>query len=102
MSQTVLRQLPPGALPPLIIKLQRLERAHSANRIGQGLSEHQLNDLGQNFLRPQLVRIPGANTPGTRSTHGELREKVVISHREGELHAAPKCRIRRLEFIVAQ
>ena len=64
VSQTVLRQLPPGALPPLIIN-------YSASSVpilqigltGQGLSEQQLNDLGQNFLRPQLVTIPGIVIP---------------------------------------
>src|SRR5580700_7457246 len=30
---------------------------------GNGLSEQQLNDLGQNFLRPQLVTVPGAVIP---------------------------------------
>src|SRR6201993_2118035 len=64
ISQTVLRQLPPGTLPPLIIN-------YSASSVpilqvgltGQGLSEQQLNDLGQNFLRPQLVTVPGAVIP---------------------------------------
>src|SRR6266513_2983947 len=64
ISQTVLRQLPPGTLPPLIIN-------YSASSVpilqlglsGNGLSEQQLNDLGQNFLRPQLVTVPGAVIP---------------------------------------
>jgi CzcA family heavy metal efflux pump len=64
VSQTILRQLPSGALPPLIIN-------YSASSVpilqlgltGQGLSEQRLNDLGQNFLRPQLVTIPGAVIP---------------------------------------
>src|SRR5246500_3283089 len=51
-SQTILRQLPPGTLPPLIIN-------YSASSVpilqlglsGKGLSEQQLNDLAQNFLR---------------------------------------------------
>jgi hypothetical protein len=30
---------------------------------GQGLSEQQLNDLGLNFLRPQLVTVPDASIP---------------------------------------
>src|SRR5271168_773395 len=64
VSQNILRQLPPGTLPPLIIN-------YSASSIpilqlglsGQGLSEQQLNDMGQNFLRPQLVTVPGAVIP---------------------------------------
>jgi len=63
-SQNILRQLPPGTLPPLIIN-------YSASSVpvlqlglsGNGLSEQQLNDLGQNFLRTQLVTVPGAVVP---------------------------------------
>jgi Cu/Ag efflux pump CusA len=64
VSQYILRQLPPGTLPPLIIN-------YSASSVpilqlglsGKGLSEQQLNDLGQNFLRTQLVTVPGAVVP---------------------------------------
>ena len=64
VSQSVLRQLPPGELPPLILNYSAssvpiLQLALS----GQGLSEQDLNDLGQNFLRPQLVTVPGAVIP---------------------------------------
>jgi multidrug efflux pump subunit AcrB len=63
-SQTQLRQLPPGTTPPLII-------AYSASSVpvlqlalsGQGLSEQQLNDYGLNFIRTQLITIPGASVP---------------------------------------
>src|SRR5271156_6094394 len=63
-SQTILRQLPPGTQPPLVLNF-------SASSVpilqlglsGQGLSEQQLNDMGQNFLRPQLVTVPGAVIP---------------------------------------
>src|SRR5579864_4525803 len=63
-SQTQLRQLPPGTTPPLII-------AYSASSVpvmqlalsGQGLSEQQLNDYGLNFIRTQLITIPGAAVP---------------------------------------
>ena len=30
---------------------------------GKGLSEQQLNDLGLNFIRPQLATIQGASVP---------------------------------------
>jgi multidrug efflux pump subunit AcrB len=63
-SQTQLRQLPPGTTPPLII-------AHSASSVpvmqlalsGDGLSEQQLNDYGLNFIRTQLITIPGTSVP---------------------------------------
>ncbi|TCH97939.1 efflux RND transporter permease subunit [Roseococcus sp. SYP-B2431] len=64
ISQTLLRQLPPGSTPPLIIN-------YNASTVpilqialaGQGLSEQQLFDLGVNFIRPQLVTVPGAAMP---------------------------------------
>lgn len=64
VSQTVLRQMPPGVTPPLILNYSAstvpiLQLALS----GQGLSEQQLFDLGQNQIRPQLVTIPGLAMP---------------------------------------
>src|SRR5437867_4968459 len=55
VSQTILRQLPAGAQPPLVINFSAstvpiLQLALS----GEGLSEQQLNDIGLNFLRTQL------------------------------------------------
>ncbi|HEX9110187.1 MAG TPA: efflux RND transporter permease subunit, partial [Terriglobales bacterium] len=64
MSQTILRGLPPGTSPPLVINYTA-----SATPIVQlGLSsktlpEQQLFDLGQNFLRTQLTTVQGAATP---------------------------------------
>jgi multidrug efflux pump subunit AcrB len=63
-SQSILRYLPPGTLPPLIIN-------YSASSVpilqlglsGKGLSEQRINDLGTNFLRTQLVTVPGAVVP---------------------------------------
>ncbi|NWK94622.1 RND transporter [Sphingobium lactosutens] len=64
ISQTVLRQMPPGITPPLILNYSAstvpiLQLALS----GKGLSEQQLFDLGQNQIRPQLVTIPGLAMP---------------------------------------
>jgi multidrug efflux pump subunit AcrB len=81
ISQTILRQLPPGTLPPLIIN-------YSASSVpilqlgisGQGLSEQQLNDLSQNFLRPQLVTVPGAVIP---YSYGGKQRQVMIDLNEG-------------------
>jgi multidrug efflux pump subunit AcrB len=80
VSQTILRQLPPGTLPPLIIN-------YSASSVpilqlgisGQGLSEPQLNDLSQNFLRPQLVTVPGAVIP---YSYGGKQRQVMIDLNE--------------------
>jgi multidrug efflux pump subunit AcrB len=64
ISQTQLRQLPEGTTPPLVITYNAstvpiLQLALS----GQGLTEQELNDLGQNFIRTQLVTIPGTAIP---------------------------------------
>lgn len=64
ISQTLLRQLPPGTTPPLILN-------YNASTVpilqialaGRGMTEQQLFDLGVNFIRPQLVTVPGAAMP---------------------------------------
>ena len=75
-SQSILRQLPPGTLPPEIVNYTAsnvpvLQLALS----GPGLSEADLNDLALNFLRPQLVTIPGAVVPYPYG--GKQREIMV-------------------------
>ena len=64
VSQTLLRQLPAGTNPPLILN-------YSASTVpiiqlalsGKGLSEQNLGDLALNILRPQLVSVAGAAVP---------------------------------------
>ncbi|TFW14778.1 efflux RND transporter permease subunit [Duganella callida] len=63
-EQAQLKQLPPGVQPPLIIKYS----ASSIPVIQLGLSsasmsEQSMFDTAVNFLRPQLVTIPGAAVP---------------------------------------
>src|SRR5438309_808728 len=63
-SQTQLKQLAPGSTPPLII-------AYSASSVpvlqlalsGKGLSEQELNDYALNFIRTQLITVPGTAVP---------------------------------------
>src|SRR6202522_946626 len=64
ISQTLLKQLPPGATPPLIVN-------YSASTVpiiqlalsGKGLTEQSLADLGLNFVRTRLVTVQGAGIP---------------------------------------
>ncbi len=64
ISQTQLRQLPPGTTPPLVI-------TYSASSVpiiqlalsGQKLSEQQLFDYGVNFIRTRLITVPGCAIP---------------------------------------
>ena len=64
MCQTQLRQLPPGTTPPLVITYS----ASTTPVVQLGLSsktlpEQQVFDLGQNFLRNQVITVQGAGTP---------------------------------------
>ena len=61
-AQSNLKQFPLGTTPPLVIQ-------YSASSIpvlqlglsGDGLTEQQLNDFGQNFIRTQLATVQGAS-----------------------------------------
>src|SRR3984893_18493063 len=75
-SQTILRQLPAGTQPPLIIDFSAssvpiLQLALSGNN----LTESQLNDIALNFLRTQLVTVPGASVPYPFG--GKVRQVMV-------------------------
>lgn len=76
VSQTQLRQLPPGTTPPLII-------TYSASTVpilqlalsGRTLSEQQLNDLALNFIRTQLITVPGT---GVTYPYGGKQRQVQV------------------------
>ena len=64
IAQTVVKQMPPGITPPLIINYNAstvpiLQIALS----GKGMSEQQLFDLGVNNVRPPLVTVAGSAIP---------------------------------------
>jgi multidrug efflux pump subunit AcrB len=64
IAQTMIKQLPPGATPPLILNYNAstvpiIQLALS----GEGLTEQNLADLGINQLRTPLVTVPGAAIP---------------------------------------
>jgi len=64
ISQSSVHNMPPGTQPPFIIQ-------YNASTVpvlqlgisGQGLSEQELGDLSQNFLRVGLITIPGVAVP---------------------------------------
>jgi multidrug efflux pump subunit AcrB len=64
ISQTLLKQLPAGETPPLILN-------YSASTVpiiqlalsGEGLTEQSLADIGLNFVRTRLVTVQGAGIP---------------------------------------
>src|SRR5271157_4798631 len=64
VCQTLLRSMPPGIFPPLIVQTD----ASSVPILQLGLSsstltEQQLYDYGQNFVRTRLATIPGISVP---------------------------------------
>src|SRR5712692_5137409 len=64
ISQTFLRFLPPGTTPPLVISYSAstvpvLQLGLTSDR----LSEQQIFDYGNNFIRTQLATVQGAATP---------------------------------------
>ena len=76
-SQFMLRQLPPGTLPPQIINFSASSVPILQLGIsGKGLSEAQLNDYATNFIRTQLITIPGAVVP---SPYGGKQREIVVN-----------------------
>jgi multidrug efflux pump subunit AcrB len=64
ISQTVLRQFPPGATPPLIIRYSASTVPILQASLGSDtLTEQQVTDLGQNALRGSLAVVQGAQVP---------------------------------------
>ena len=62
VSQAILSQLPSGTTPPLVLSYSATNLP--VLRVGlSGLSEQQDNDLGFNFVRPQLITVPGVSVP---------------------------------------
>src|SRR3984893_11758305 len=83
ISPTAARQLAPGGHPPLIIN-------YSASTVPilqlalSGLSESELNDVGLNFLRTQLVTVPGASIP---FPYGGKQRQVMVDLDQGLLQS---------------
>jgi multidrug efflux pump subunit AcrB len=64
ISQTVLRVLPPGIYPPNVIKYNASSVPVLQLSINsKTLSEQQLYDYAQNFIRTQLATVQGASLP---------------------------------------
>jgi multidrug efflux pump subunit AcrB len=85
IAQYILKQLPPGATPPLIV-------TYSASTVpivqlalsGKDLTEQNLGDLGLNQLRPILTTVEGASLP---YPYGGKTRQVQINVKASELEA---------------
>ena len=99
-SQTQLKMLPQGTTPPLII-------AYSASSVpvlqlalsGKGLSEQELNDYGLNFIRTQLITIPGTAVP---YPYGGKQRQVQVDLNPAALQAKGLSALDVVNAVAAQ
>lgn len=83
LAQTAVRQMPPGAIPPLILK-------YSATSVPilmlaletDTLSEQQLFDYGINFIRAEIATIPGTQIP---YPYGGKQRTIMVDLRPNAL-----------------
>jgi len=73
VSQTVIRSMPPGITPPLIVRFN----ATDVPILQLGISspqrtEAQLNDLANNFIRTPLATVQGLTIPGANGGAGRV------------------------------
>jgi multidrug efflux pump subunit AcrB len=85
ISQTQLKQLPPGVTPPLLV----IFNASSVPILQLALSsptasQTELNDLASNFVRPPLTNVAGAALPGP---YGGTVRQVQIDLDQRALHS---------------
>jgi multidrug efflux pump subunit AcrB len=85
ISQSTVRNLPPGITPPFIIvynasSVPILQLGLSA----PGVSEQQLADEGQNFIRTALITIPGIAVP---YPYGGKQRTVMVDLNSAALQA---------------
>jgi hypothetical protein len=65
-----LRQLPPGTTLPLVLSYSASNAPVVRVELsGKNLSEQQLNDYALNFVRTQLITVPGGGTATNGMTH---------------------------------
>ncbi|MEO6601923.1 MAG: efflux RND transporter permease subunit [Polyangiaceae bacterium] len=85
ISQTVVRQMPPGATPPLVIR-------YSASNVpvvqialeSESLSEQEIFDNAMNYIRADIVTVPGAQVP---YPYGGKQRQIVIDIDPTRLYA---------------
>jgi multidrug efflux pump subunit AcrB len=76
IAQTSIRQMPPGTVPPFIIR-------YSASNVpimqialeSDSLSEQQLFDYGTNFIRADIATVPGSQIPWP---YGGKQRQIMI------------------------
>ncbi len=85
VAQTSVRSMPPGAVPPLIMRYNAtnvpiMQLAMESD----SLSEQQLFDYGVNYIRSELVHVPGAQIP---FPYGGKQRQIMIDIDPARLQA---------------
>src|SRR5579872_5895538 len=76
LAMAQLRRLPPGTLPPVVLKFDASSLPVCLITLkGQGLNETELHDLGQFTVRNQIANVPGASVP--QPFGGKYRQIMV-------------------------
>ncbi len=64
LCQAIVKPLPPGITPPLVIRYNAADVPVVQISLGsKTLSQQEISDLGNNFIRTQLVAVQGAAVP---------------------------------------
>lgn len=85
VNQTILKSLPPGIFPPLVIKYDASSvPILQLSLASQTLTEQQLNDYASNFVRVRLITVPGAAIP---PPYGGKTRSVMVDLDPNALYA---------------
>lgn len=76
VSQTVIKQLPTGATPPLIIALDASSVPVLSLQVNNpNMSASEVYNMASNLIRPELVSVPGTAIP---SPYGGLAADIMV------------------------
>jgi CzcA family heavy metal efflux pump len=85
VAQTAVRQMPPGAIPPLIMRYSATSVPIMMLAVeSDSLSEQQLFDYGVNFIRAEIATIPGAQVTWP---YGGKQRQIMVDIDPARLHA---------------
>lgn len=86
ISQTVIKQMPTGTTPPQILSFNASSVAVLDLQISSDtLPIADLYDLASNFIRPQLVNVPGVAIPApyggvSKNVEVDLNQQALLAH----------------------
>ena len=85
ISNTLIRPLPPGITPPLILQYNAASVPVLLLSLSSDtLSDQEINDLGSNFIRTQLVTVNGASIP---PSYGGKSRQIMADLDQDALYA---------------